>query len=109
MGVRKVVQVLAACGVSLMLLTAVASAVPAEMSSTSATDRAPDGLPLVGVSMGSMSNLVATSATWRHTLRPLMPAAEPGALVMFGVALIGAARIARRRTPADQAEGAAAS
>lgn len=109
MCVRKFVSSFAACGVGLMLLTAVASAVPARVPSTSGSNRALRGTVFVKTSTVSMPSLGATSAMLQEKLRSMAPAAEPAALMFFGTALIGAARIARRRTPAGRSAGSAAS
>lgn len=83
-----------------MFLTAVASAVPAERSlqTTALTSVSPsEGRVASKVSQASAVYSAASPATLTGTLRRMAPAAEPVMLIVFGTALVGGARIARRR------------
>lgn len=99
MRVRKIAVSLVACCLGLMFLTAVAAAVPADRSLTMKTAQA---APVVMVKASAFS---MNGASQRHTLlstfSAFAPSAEPVTLLLFGTALIGAARMARRK-PADQ-------
>jgi hypothetical protein len=96
MRVRKFVISLAACCLGLMFLTAVASAVPADRPAVLSSQAGGD--VMVKPSFTANVYAVATPGTLLTKLGAFTPSAEPMTLLLFGTALIGAARMARRRS-----------
>jgi hypothetical protein len=101
MWIRKFAVSLGVCWVALVLLTAVASAVPADAPVTPSPTAVGVAASPVRTVFSSLYGLVGNPAGIQGVLRTHVPSAEPMALVLFGAILIGAARIARRDSPEE--------
>jgi hypothetical protein len=97
MRVRKFVISLVACCLGLMFLTAVASAVPADRPAAVSSAQG-GGAVMIKPSFTANVYAVATPGPLLMKLGAFAPSAEPMTLLLFGTALIGAARMARRRS-----------